>query len=370
MISETPWKRHRAPDTSAPEPSAADAAGPSSLTAPVTASHAGLGSAHGKAILIGEHAVVYGAPAIVLPLLDLQAAASVREAKTATITSDLYTGPINQAPAMMAPIIRAGQAAAERVDLRPDRLEVIVRSTIPYERGLGSSAAVSAAIVRAVANAGGVRLSPAETHALVQEAEQIAHGTSSGLDGHAVQSLTPLRFQAGKPTTVKVAERMTFVIADTGTSGSTSSAVNGVRMLRTVLPEAVERMTRDLTEVVEDSADALAVGDAPRLGRNMNAAHRHLARIGVSSPALDALVAVALEAGAYGAKLTGSGLGGCVLALAPSLEVAGDLAAAMTSVGATRVWTTSLVPTTPTTHTAPTARVSPAPSADTPQEAP
>lgn len=370
----------RRPDALSPDfggPHESDhTSGGEAMTAPVTASQAGLGSAHGKAILMGEHAVVYGAPAIALPLLDLQAAASVREADVATITSDLYTGPIAHAPAIMDPVIRAGQAAAERADLRADRLEVIVRSTIPFERGLGSSAAVSAAIVRAVANAGGVRLSPAETHALVQEAEHIAHGTSSGLDGHAVQSLVPLRFQAGKPTTVKVADRMTFVIADTGTSGSTSAAVNGVRMMRAVQPNLVDKVIDEIAVLVDDSADALAVGDAPRLGQNMHATHQQLARLGVSSPALDALVAVAVEAGAYGAKLTGSGLGGCVLALAPSLEVAGDLAAAMTSVGATRVWTTSLVPTTPTTHTAPTARVAPtrsaqpARSAETPQEAP
>ena len=304
----------------------------------------GLGSAHGKAILLGEHSVVYGAPAIVLPLLDLQATASIRRARRGYITSDLYTGPLASAP-------------AEQLDVRPDRVELILRSTIPFERGLGSSAATSAAVVRAVANLAGVRLSDAQTHGLVQEAEHVAHGTSSGLDAHAVQSMTPLRFQQGKPTTVKVAEKCTFVIADTGTSGSTAAAVDGVSMLRDIQPRVVDRVVEDLANLTDDVVYSLGIGDPIRVGQSMHEAHSLLAYLGVSSPALDAVVAAALEAGAYGAKLTGSGLGGCVLAVVPDQEQAGDVAAAMTAVGATRTWTTSLIPNDFALMTAPTARI-------------
>src|SRR5690625_2990679 len=199
----------------------------------------GLGSAHGKAILLGEHSVVYGAPAIVLPLLDLQATASIRRARRGFITSDLYTGPLAAAPKHMDPVLTALRVSAEQMDVRADRVELILRSTVPFERGLGSSAATSAAVVRAVANLAGIRLNGAQAHALVQEAEHVAHGTSSGLDAHAVQSMTPLRFQQGKPTTVKVADRFTFVIADTGTSGSTAAAVDGVSMLRDIQPREI-----------------------------------------------------------------------------------------------------------------------------------
>lgn len=317
----------------------------------------GLGSAHGKSILIGEHAVVYGAPAIALPLADLQATASVRPAKRGFITSDLYTGPLAQTPLEMAPIMTALQVTGDKLDIRWDRLEIILRSTIPFERGLGSSAATSAAVVRAVANLAGAQLSPFETHELIQQAEQVAHGTSSGLDAHAVQSHTPLRFQKGKPTTVNVAQRMTFVIGDTGTAGSTSAAVGGVKMLRDIQPRIVDRVVEDLSNLVDEVVYSLGVGDGLRVGQSMHEAHSLLSYLGVSSPALDALVAAALEAGAYGAKLTGSGLGGCVLALSPSPEQAGKIAAAMTAVGATRVWTTSLLASTVDTHTAPTARI-------------
>lgn len=317
----------------------------------------GLGSAHGKAILLGEHSVVYGAPAIVLPLLDLQATASIRRARRGFITSDLYTGPLAAAPKHMDPVLTALRVSAEQMDVRADRVELILRSTVPFERGLGSSAATSAAVVRAVANLAGIRLNGAQAHALVQEAEHVAHGTSSGLDAHAVQSMTPLRFQRGKPTTVKVADRFTFVIADTGTSGSTAAAVDGVSMLRDIQPRVVDRVVEDLTNITDDVIYALGLGDPIRVGQAMHEAHSLLAYLGVSSPALDAVVAAALEAGAYGAKLTGSGLGGCVLAVVPDQEQAGDVAAAMTAVGATRTWTTSLTPNDFDLMTAPTARV-------------
>ena len=317
----------------------------------------GLGSAHGKAILLGEHAVVYGAPAIVLPLLDLQATASLRRARRGYITSDLYTGPLTAAPKHMAPVLTALRVSAEQLDIRADRLELILRSTIPFERGLGSSAATSAAVVRAVANLAGTRLTGPQLHGLIQEAEHVAHGTSSGLDAHAVQSMTPLRFQRGKPTTVKVAEKVTFVIADTGTSGSTAAAVDGVKMLRDIQPRIVDRVVEDLANLTDDVVYSLGIGDPIRVGQSMHEAHSLLAYMGVSSPALDALVAAALEAGAYGAKLTGSGLGGCVLAVVPDQEQAGDVAAAMTAVGATRTWTTSLIPNDFDLMTAPTARV-------------
>lgn len=317
----------------------------------------GLGSAHGKAILLGEHSVVYGAPAIVLPLLDLQATASLRRARRGFITSDLYTGPLASAPKHMDPILTALRVSAEQLDIRADRVDLILRSTIPFERGLGSSAATSAAVVRAMANLAGIRLSAAQLHGLIQEAEHVAHGTSSGLDAHAVQSMTPLRFQQGKPTTVKVADKFTFVIADTGTSGSTAAAVDGVAMLRDIQPRVVDRVVEDLANLTDDVVYALGIGDPIRAGQSMHEAHSLLAYLGVSSPALDALVAAALEAGAYGAKLTGSGLGGCVLAVVPDQEQAGDVAAAMTAVGATRTWTTSLIPNDLDLMTAPTARV-------------
>lgn len=303
--------------------------------------HGGLGSAHGKAILMGEHSVVYGAPAIALPLVDLQTTASVREADHGSISSDLYTGPLEGAPARLQPVITALRATVDRVGLSFDSFEIVISSTIPLERGLGSSAAVAAAMVRAVSNAAGVALSPEETFELVQVAEHVAHGTSSGLDAHAVRSLSPLRFQAGMPTPVRVGAPMAFVIADSGTSGSTSAAVGGVRMLRKTRPALIDGIIDSLAGLAESAIDALGAGDANALGATMLSGHEHLARLGVSAPALDALVAAAADGGAYGAKLTGSGLGGCVLALVDP-DQADAVSDAMMAAGAAQTLRTTL----------------------------
>ncbi|WP_241698536.1 mevalonate kinase [Flaviflexus huanghaiensis] len=311
---------------------------PPQLRAP---SRGGLGSAHGKAILMGEHSVVYGAPAIALPLLDLQTTASVREAGHGSISSDLYTGPLEAAPAKLRPVITALRATADRVGLSADTFEIVISSTIPLERGLGSSAAVAAAMVRAVSTAAGIALSPDETFELVQIAEHVAHGTSSGLDAHAVRSLAPVRFQAGVPTPVRVAAPMTLVVADSGTSGSTSAAVGGVRMLKEARPSLVESIVDSLASLSDIAIDALGEGDAARLGATMFSGHEQLARLGVSAPALDALVAAAADSGAHGAKLTGSGLGGCVLALVEP-DAADSISAAMEAAGAVQILRTTL----------------------------
>src|SRR5699024_11651617 len=109
------------------------------------------GSSDDNGMLLGDHSVVYGAPAILPPLLDLQATGSIRRARRGYIPSDLYTGPLASAPSHMDPVLTALRVSAEQLDVRPDRVELILRSTIPFERGLGSSAATSAAVVRAVA---------------------------------------------------------------------------------------------------------------------------------------------------------------------------------------------------------------------------
>lgn len=306
--------------------------------------HGGLGSSHGKSILMGEHSVVYGAPAVALPLLDLQTAVSVRASDTATITSDLYTGPIAKAPRELRPVITALRATAKHVGLNIESCEIVISSTVPLERGLGSSAAVSAAMVAAVSNAAGVKLNPDDEFNLVQIAENVAHGTSSGLDAHTVRSLTPVRFQGGKPTDVHVAKPFTFVIADSGTSGSTSAAVNGVRMLREQSPRFVNGIIDNLANLAENAIAALGEGDSKGLGESMYQGQEQLARLGVSAPALDALVEGAIKHSALGAKLTGSGLGGCVLILAKDHDYANALIEEMQGVGATRGWKTSLVP--------------------------
>lgn len=308
----------------------------------------GVGRSHGKAILIGEHAVVYGAAAIALPVPSVEAIAQVEllpAGETSRLTSRLHSGPFATLPAELTPVAAAVHAAATAVGLDPDRIHLRIGSQVPIGRGMGSSAAVAAAVVEAVADAAGAQLTSEMRHELIQTSERVAHGNPSGLDARTVVSDQPVRFLRRRPQgSVPVARPTSFVIADSGVSASTAVAVANVRARREAAPQVVDAVIEELGALVDPVAAALGSGDMTALGAGMTRAHQLLREIGVSSPVLDDLVGGALAAGSPGAKLTGSGGGGCVLALAASPQDADDLALALHAAGAPRTWTMTLAP--------------------------
>lgn len=311
----------------------------------------GIGTAHAKTILIGEHAVVYGAPAIALPVHGLATRAELHAGGPWALDCDLYRGTVDDAPVAMAPVISAWQQAVRRVAAtiaQPDTTgrthltgRLRVASEIPMQRGLGSSAAVAAAVVDAVASASGVPLGLAERTGLVQQSEMIAHGRASGIDTAAVLSDVPILFEQGAISPVAVGGRFVFVVADTGVTGSTAIAVGGVRSLREAQPGLVNGLVDRLSELARVAVGCLQRGDLDTLGAAMNEAHESLNRLGVGSDQLDRLVTAARRAGALGAKLTGGGLGGCVVALSRADDV-DRLQYELQRAGSHGTWTTTL----------------------------
>jgi mevalonate kinase len=307
---------------------------------------AGTATAHAKVILLGEHAVVHGAPAIALPVHSLTLPASV----TATdrplwIDSVLYRGPVAAAPDLLAAPVTALTETLRFLgkDATPGRhrsgLAVRIDGEIPAERGLGSSAAVAAAIAAAIAGHYGAELGAQELFELTQAAERVAHGTPSGLDARSVVADAPLWFRAGRMRALPSAFDGVFVIADTGEHGRTREAVTAVAALKAAEPARVAGILARIQEHTERAADDLAADERARLGQRMTDTHDLLRELTVSSPLLDRLVAAALSAGALGAKLTGGGRGGCVLALSGTPAEADAVAAAMREQGAERTWT-------------------------------
>src|SRR5699024_10664346 len=146
-----------------------------------TGTGTGAGTAHAKAILLGEQAAVYGAPALAIPVHGLGVHADVAPGDAILLGSELFTGTAAEAPARLWPVLTAVRAA---LDHQPSLsgARVQIRSSVPYERGLGSSAAVAAVVARAVADLGGAELSADALYGIVQEAERVAHGHPSGLD--------------------------------------------------------------------------------------------------------------------------------------------------------------------------------------------
>ncbi|MFT3877204.1 MAG: mevalonate kinase [Propioniciclava sp.] len=304
--------------------------------------HTGLGHAVAKIILFGEHSVVYGYPAIALPLRSLRMTARAEPFddpnRRTTLTSLGWSGPMTEAPAHFASILRAVAVATEFAG-RPDAgIDISTHSEFPAQRGLGSSAAAAGAVIRAILDAYDVPATPQEIFHLTQEAERIAHGRPSGLDAMATSANAPVHFQAGTTTELDFALEAWIVIADSGIQGSTRETVGNVRSLYETSPETTRAALARLGSITEEAVDDLRAGNIAPVGAKMTQAHGLLAGLGVSNAPLDALVAAALEAGALGAKLTGGGGGGCVIALASTREEAQRVEAALIAAGARATW--------------------------------
>lgn len=316
----------------------AQAVGAAPAVSPVAAPVAS-GSAHAKVILFGEHSVVYGHTAVALPMFNLRMQARAwRTADAARFESAYYTGEFRHAPDFMAAPRAAVEAVLEQVGGQLDGMSVSVGGTIPLGRGLGSSAAAAGAIVDAVARLHGAELSETERFNLVQVAERVAHGRASGLDAYATTVAHPIRFRNGLAAVLPMRLSGRLIVADTGVHGSTWQAVEMVRSLRERFRRRVDRVIEELGTLAEAAVTDLASNQIVPLGGRMNRAQELLEQLKVSHPSIDRLVGVARRAGALGVKLTGAGLGGCVVALAHADSV-DTIVQALQEAGAAQTWT-------------------------------
>ena len=303
-------------------------------------------SASGKVILLGEHAVVYGRPAIAVPLSGLRA--------TAILTP--HPGPFRvQAPAVGIdallsdlppdhPLARIVQLTVEHLRQPPPDALMRIESDIPVASGLGSGAAVSTAVVRALAAWYGVPLDPPTVSALVYEVERIYHGTPSGIDNTVIAHEQPVYFIRGRPPEpLPVGGVLHLLVADSGVPSQTREVVGDVRRRREAEPARYEALFDRVAAEVEAARRAIAQGDARALGERMDANHELLREIGVSAPVLDRLVEAARRAGALGAKLSGAGRGGNAVALV-ELSIVDRVETALRTAGAARVWRTGVFP--------------------------
>ncbi len=301
----------------------------------------GRGRTWAKVILLGEHSVVYGHPAVALPLHDLRMrATAVPVPGPSRLCSLDYRGPIDRSGPRFACVARAFDKAREFSGRLGQSFEITTRSDFPHARGLGSSAAASGAVIRAVLDACRRDASADELFALTQMAERVAHGNPSGLDAAATSSSSPIRFQGGRmrPVSQRIAHAH-LVIADSGVQGSTREAVSGLRRRYEQDAEGTGPLIDGLGALARTAITALHDGDAPALGEAMNRAHTVLAGLDLSLPVLDRLVGAARRAGALGAKLTGGGLGGCVIALTGSEGAADRVRSALRRAEAPAAWT-------------------------------
>jgi mevalonate kinase len=274
----------------------------------------GRGFGHGKVILVGEHAVVHGHAALAVGI----STGIAVEARAGTGRLWVPAWQLEAAVGDGSPVGRALAAIVSR--LEAPGLDFLADAQIPSRAGLGSSAALAVAIARAAAVATGRPDARDAIEAAIAGAEAVFHGDPSGIDAAAARSGvagTFTRAEGWRP--VPVLQAMTLCIGLSGRPRDTAAQVAGVKRLRERLPIAGEVLAL-LGRLAGEAGTALGKGDVDGLGRILDAAHGLLASLRLSSPELEVLVHGARAAGAVGAKLTGAGGGGAVIALAPGHE--------------------------------------------------
>lgn len=304
----------------------------------------GIGTAPGKVILFGEHSVVYGRPALAAPVTQVCATAIVREgpAGAGLVVDALDLQQRVRLDECGHPLAEAARLTLRWLDLPEPDWVVEVSSTIPIASGLGSGAAVSVALVRALAAAAHRQVPPEQASSLAYEVERLHHGTPSGVDNTVVAYGQPVYFVRGQaPAPFAIGRPFKLAIGDTGIASPTRVAVGDVRAAWQQEPERFEAMFDRVKDIVEAARQAISAGRPDELGPLMEANHQVLREMGVSSPELDALVRAARAAGAGGAKLVGGGRGGNMIALVTS-ENAAAVAAALRAAGAVRVIVTEV----------------------------
>lgn len=298
-------------------------------------------SAPGKIILFGEHAVVYGRPALAVPIHAVQATATVTERADARILIEArelarrYALADARANDPLALIIRTTLARlnrGERVGLT-----IAVGSTIPIAGGLGSGAAISVAVARALANHFNATLSDAEISELAYGVEKIHHDTPSGIDNMVIAHDCAIVFRKGVGwDALKIAKPFWLAIADTGVASPTKITVGEVRRAWKQERALYEKYFDAMANVVERAREAMERGEPERLGALMDENQKLLEALGVSAESNERLIEAARRAGAWGAKLSGGGRGGNIIALVKD-STREEIARALDSAGAKRV---------------------------------
>ena len=297
-------------------------------------------SAPGKIILFGEHAVVYGRPALAVPVTQVHVDAEVSDSPRAGIwihapIIDLHAE-LNSLPpdhAIASVILKVIQ----RFGISPlPNLDISIFSTIPVAAGLGSGAAVSVALIRALSASLSRPMTDDEVNALTYEIEKIHHGTPSGIDNTVITYGKPVYFMKDRPVeTFKTGNPFTIVIGDTGIAAPTKESVGDVRRLWIRDQFNLENIFNEIAQIALIGRRSIESGRTEMLGELMDHNHEYLQELTVSSPELDSLVEAARGAGALGAKMSGGGRGGNMIALVDSAK-AESVAATLMSAGAKR----------------------------------
>ena len=287
----------------------------------------GRGVSHSKIILMGEHSVVYGYPAIAIPLKNIQMECIVERSRVPFFHNEKDT------------LSTAVHTALKYLSKKNENIKYKIISDIPPKRGMGSSAAVSIAAIRGVLDYFNRKVDSITLEKLVNEAEIIAHNTPSGLDAKTCLSDSAIKFIKNKGfKNIDMNLGAYLLIADTGIHGHTRDAIMNIKnMGNKALP-----MLEKLGKLTEETEKFIEKKDVVNIGKNMIFAHEELKKLGVNIEKSDILVKTAIDEGAYGSKMSGGGLGGCIITLMESKEKAEMTGKKLMEKGAVNIWIEAL----------------------------
>jgi len=300
----------------------------------------GRGSGFGKVILFGEHFVVHGVPGIV-SAIDSTVDAEVKKIVEGITVKDERKGAKDYTKAKRTQQKESIERMLKTMGIDSEKasLEIWLGGNLPSFSGIGASAASSVAIARAIAEEFKMDLSDEKINEIAYEAEKAYAGTPSGIDNTAATYGGLIWFKrnlSGGPDTIEklsIRKPVEIVMGDTGIVADTKEMVAGVAARKKRNPEKYNVLFKQAEDLAFIARKALEEFDLRKVGKLMNENHRLLQEIEVSCKELDYLVNLAREKGAFGAKLTGGGGGGCMVALTPSKELQEAVATAMEKEG-------------------------------------
>lgn len=294
----------------------------------------------GKVILLGEHAVVHGVPALAAALSH---GATARASRGASERLRIASWGVDLSPDDDLPLARAFAAAIAARERRGP-VEVDANVTVPGGAGLGSSAALGVAVIRAMDELEGVARTDDDTQRVALAWERVFHGNPSGIDtamaiagGVALYRRNP---GEGEKALERVVPRtpITLVVAHSGEGASTRAMVESVARQKERDPARFAKTLAAIESLVSNARLALEAGDLRGLGQLFDMNQQLLAAWMVSTATLEEMCGAARKAGALGAKLTGGGGGGCMIALAPSPEAAAQIHRVLLEHGNKQAW--------------------------------
>jgi mevalonate kinase len=304
--------------------------------------------ASGKIILFGEHAVVYGFPAIAVPIQSVQVKVTVLpivkgshsliKIRNLDWEEDIIFSDLENNDPIKASIMNV----LSLIDGKPPFFELTISSSIPIAAGLGSSAALAIAITQGLSQFLGINFSKDQINELAFQSEKIQHGSPSGIDNSVISFGKPIYFLKGSPLVqIEIPTPLNIILGDSGKRTLTKDVVTEVKTLLDSDSTTVQPILENIGSITKDALLALQTGNLVQIGKLMSYNHECLKKIGVSSFKLNHLVDAAIKSGALGAKLCGGGQGGFMAALCGSESIE-KISAGLRSAGAANIINTTI----------------------------